>query len=273
MALTISQRTNNDGFPKPGELIKVKQAFQLEANDRALINILYEHAHNSGNIGVEENKWMIKLKDIRMSNTNNNQDLYDSIRRIMSTILRIDFIDSEGKERHILTNMFEIFDLPSNNINDESVVYYKIPIDLLRVLVKSNHWGRIKSKEVCGMTSKYAVQLYEFIQLVKNRDKPFDKMTITEFREMMNVPPDSYKNGKDFVKFVIEPALLEVNGLSDMAVDIRIIREHSRAPITEVYLEWWEKDSDEYRKTLVERKLPKKTRLKRLKDDQSPKTI
>jgi hypothetical protein len=41
--------TNIEGFPKPGELIEITGAYGLEASDRAILNILYQHAHDSGN--------------------------------------------------------------------------------------------------------------------------------------------------------------------------------------------------------------------------------
>ena len=47
-SLTISQKTNLSGFPKPSELIEITGAHQLEATDRAIQNMLFQHAHDSG---------------------------------------------------------------------------------------------------------------------------------------------------------------------------------------------------------------------------------
>ena len=51
--LTRLQRTNLDGFPKPGELIEIAGAHELEASDRAILNLLYQHAMTAGGL------WMI----------------------------------------------------------------------------------------------------------------------------------------------------------------------------------------------------------------------
>jgi hypothetical protein len=50
MSLTLNQKTNWEGVPKPGELIEITGAHALEASDRVLINLLYQIAHDSGDL-------------------------------------------------------------------------------------------------------------------------------------------------------------------------------------------------------------------------------
>jgi hypothetical protein len=47
-SLTLDQRTNIDGVPKAAELIEISGGHALEASDRAIMNMLYQHAHDSG---------------------------------------------------------------------------------------------------------------------------------------------------------------------------------------------------------------------------------
>ena len=64
---------------------------------------------------------------------------------------------------------------------------------------------------------------------------------------------------------MIEPALLEVNGLSDMSVQIELTRAHSRAPITGVTLAWWRKEGDDFCAAYAERQRSKAGRMARLR--------
>jgi hypothetical protein len=64
---------------------------------------------------------------------------------------------------------------------------------------------------------------------------------------------------------VLDPAILEVNGLSDMSVQIETERIHSRAPIRAVSLGWWQKSGDEFRAAMEERNRSKLGRMARLK--------
>jgi hypothetical protein len=44
---TLAQKSNVIGFPKAGELIEIAGAHALTSSDRAILNLLYQHAHDS----------------------------------------------------------------------------------------------------------------------------------------------------------------------------------------------------------------------------------
>ena len=46
MSRTLEQRSNLDGYPKAGELIEMTGLEDLEASQRAISNLLYQHAHD-----------------------------------------------------------------------------------------------------------------------------------------------------------------------------------------------------------------------------------
>ena len=79
------------------------------------------------------------------------------------------------------------------------------------------------------------------------------------------MPPGAYERGNDFIKRVIDPAVLEVNGLSEYGVKVDVDRAYSRAPITGVTLGWWKKAPEAYRATHAERHRSKLGRMARLK--------
>lgn len=115
------------------------------------------------------------------------------------------------------------------------------------------------------MSSKYTIALYEMVQLRGNMDRCVENFALERFRDLLGVPPGAYERGNDFIKRVIEPAVLEVNGLSEYGVRVEIDRAYSRAPITGVTLGWWRKDGDEYRTTHQERQRSKLGRMARLR--------
>jgi Initiator Replication protein len=115
-----------------------------------------------------------------------------------------------------------------------------------------------------ALTSKYAT-LYEMIELRRNLDRCIEVFAVDRFRDLLGVPPGTYKLGPDFVRYVVQPAVLEVNGLSDMGVLIEPRRRHARAPIHEVVVNWWKKEGEEFRAALQEIQEAKAGRMKRLK--------
>ncbi len=92
-----------------------------------------------------------------------------------------------------------------------------------------------------------------------------EPFSLDRFRDLLGVPPGAYERGNDFIKRVIDPAVLEVNGLSEYGVKVDVGRAYSRAPITGITLGWWKKDIETYRKTYAERQRSKLGRLARLK--------
>jgi plasmid replication initiation protein len=115
------------------------------------------------------------------------------------------------------------------------------------------------------MTSKYAIALYEMVQLRAKMDRCVETFPIAHFRELLGVPPGAYDRGNNFARFVIQPAMLEVNGLSDMSVDLTLARRGKFAPIEAVTVTWWRKEGEEFRAVMRERDRSKVGRMARLR--------
>lgn len=118
-----------------------------------------------------------------------------------------------------------------------------------------------------AMTSKYAISLYEMVCLRINLNTCVERFTIERFRELVGVPPNSYADGQDFRRKVIEPAVLEVNRLSDLHVDIELVRKHARAAIHEVVVMWRKQEGEEFRASTQERNRSKIGRRSRLRGE------
>jgi hypothetical protein len=269
---TLEQKTNAQGFPKPGELIEMVGTHALEASDRAIMNVLYRHAHDSGQLADPDAKWEIPLSIVRdaFSRHESKDRLVNSLKRLKAVVVSVAYIDEEGDEpepRIKLTGLFDFLDISAGEIEKRGTVRYNLPRQLVPIIAKSGHWGRIKAEVVCAMTSKYAMALYEALQLRANLNRCVDTFPVERFREMLGVPPGAYERGNNFLQFVIQPALLEVNGLSDMSADIALVRRHSRAPVTAVTMSWWRKSGDEFRAAMQERNRSKVGRMARLRGE------
>jgi hypothetical protein len=116
-----------------------------------------------------------------------------------------------------------------------------------------------------AMTSKYAIALYELVCLRINLQTCIEVFPIERFRELLGVPPNAYADGQDFRRKVIDPAVVEVNRLSDLHVDIELRRRHARAAIHEVAVAWRRQVGDEFRASMQERERSKVGRRERLR--------
>ena len=246
---TSKQITNLDGFPKAAELIEITGAHALEASDRAIFNQLLQIAHDSGRLTEPDAEWEVKFSVLRQkasSRHESNDRIRESLRRLRRTEVKVRYTSPRnGKPRVLETTLLPATDTDVEDDSDATVKFTIIK-GLREILDRSNRWGRIRCEVSYAMTSKYAIALYEMVCLRANRHHCVEKISVADFRELLGVPPGTYERGLDFQRKVIEPALLEVNGLSDVGVEIRLERRHARAPIDGVCLTWWRKSGEEF---------------------------
>lgn len=269
MSLTVLQRSNDRGFPKPSELIEITGAHGLEASDRAILNLLYQYAQDGGLASETVGEWEIALALLRPSKHESNDRLRESLDRLMQVIVNVPYISRDGEPRTLKTHLFDFFDLPDTETG-AATVKFGVPHRLRPILARSNRWGRIKAEVVCAMSSRYAIALYELVQLRANMDRCIEAFPVDRFRDLLGVPPGTYERGNDFVRYVLQPAELEVNGLSDMGVKVEPRRRSPRAPIDAVTVTWWPKQGDEFRATYRERQRSKLGRTARLRGQVEP---
>jgi Initiator Replication protein len=266
-SLTTKQQSNFDGFPKAAELIEIEGAHALEASDRAMFNQLLQTAHDSGRLTEADAEWEISLASLRRASTKHesNDRIRDSLRRLRRTEVRVTYVSGRtGLSRTMETHLLEFTDTDDVD-SPAATVQFGIPKRLRVVLARSNRWGRIRCEVSYAMTSKYAIALYEMVCLRANLDRCTETIEIGRFRELLGVPPGAYDRADNFMRNVVTPALLEVNGLSDISAQIEMVRQHPRAPAHAVALAWWRKTGEEFRNAMQERNRSKVGRMARLK--------
>jgi replication initiator protein len=266
VSLTVAQKTNSSGFPKPGELIEITGAHQLEASDRAIQNMLFQYAHDSGRMTHPDAEWEITFAEIRrpLSKHESNDRVRASLDKLMSIQVVVHYLSGRGEPRTMKTHLLEFTDTDDRD-GDSATVLFGIPKKLRAALARSNRWGRVRCEVTYAMTSKYAIALYELVCLRINLHTCVEVFPIDRFRELLGVPPNAYADGQDFRRKVIEPAVLEVNKLSDMHVDIELKRKHPRAAIYEMIVAWRKQEGDEFRASMRERDRSKVGRKARLR--------
>ena len=271
-SLTFKQQSNHDGFPKAAELIEIEGAHALEASDRAMFNQLLQTAHDSGRLTEPDAEWEISLAALRRGSTKHesNDRIRYSLRRLRRTEVRVSYISARtGLPRTMETHLLDFTDTDDVD-SPNATLQFAFPRRLRTVLARSNRRGRIRCEISYAMTSKYAIALYEMVCLRANLDRCVETIDIAKFRELLGVPPGAYDRADNFMRNVVAPAVLEVNGLSDIGVEIEMVRKHPRAPAHAVAITWWRKRGDEFRAAMQERNRPKFGRMARLKGRVEP---
>ena len=115
---TVEQKTNLLGFPKPGEIIEMPAPRCSKQATGRIFNVLYQMAHDSGELLDPAAEWEIPLATLRQAFSKHEGDtrLRDSLERLRSVKANINYLDDNGEPRVILTSLFDFFDIPAREM-------------------------------------------------------------------------------------------------------------------------------------------------------------
>ena len=88
---------------------------------------------------------------------------------------------------------------------------FGFPPLLIPILKEPTRFARLRVHFLLKLSGKYAVTLYEVLEGFVNRRDGQCRVSIDELRTWLKVPADSYATWKDFRKWVLDPALKQIN--------------------------------------------------------------
>lgn len=249
MAKTIAQIPNLDGMVKPGELIEVRPSTELSLQARRIFNVMIENAWSEI---AEDKAHRVEMSKLR-GRHKGGERVADSLRQLMTTVVEVPTkIDGEAAayETTLLVETSRTLDEDSPN----AVVLYTFSKGLRQIIARSGYWGRIKGYVCFSFSSKYALVLYEALCLRGNLRANEQEFSVDQFRELLGVPDGTYNGFPQLKQRVIDPAVLEVNKLSDFTVEIDPVREGGRirGKLVGFKMYWEKKPREEWREVLAE---------------------
>jgi hypothetical protein len=243
------QKSNLNGFVKPGELVDMRAGADLSLHDRRIFNLLIEHAWSEI---AEDKAHRIAIAKLRGPHKGGER-VADSVSALMKTLVEVP-TTLEGKvalfKTHLLGDTTQVVDESS----PDALLVYKFPEGLRKIIQNSGYWGRIKAHVMFSFSSKYALTLYEALCLRGNLHTHEQVFSVEEFRSLLGVQPGQHKLFKNLKLRVLNLAVTEVNGLSDFTVEIDPIREGGmvRGKLTGFRLIWDKKSADEWKSVMDE---------------------
>lgn len=263
MIRTINQKSNADGFVKPGELVNMRAAAHLSLQDRRIFNLLIENAWSQ--IG-EDVTHRIAIARLRGPRHKGGERVADSVRTLMQTIVEIPVtLDGEPaiKAMQLLGETTRVIDEDSA----KATLLYSFSKGLRQIIQDSRYWGRIRIFIMFAFTSKYALALYEGVCLRANLRTSEQTFSVEEFRALLGVEPGKLEEAFNLKKWALDPAVAEVNHLSDFRVEVEAIRDGGqlRGRLTGYRMTWERKTDEEWAATLNEHMRPKVGRKARRK--------
>jgi len=135
VSLAIVQKSNLNGFVKPGELVDMRAGADLSLHDRRIFNLLIEHAWSE--IG-EDKAHRIAIAKLRGPHKGGER-VADSVSSLMQTLVEVP-TTLEGKvalfKTHLLGDTTQVVDESS----PDALLVYKFPEGLRKIIQNSGYW-------------------------------------------------------------------------------------------------------------------------------------
>jgi hypothetical protein len=250
MSRSVEQRSNQDGFVKPGELVDMRAGAVLSLQDRRVFNLLIENAWSEI---TEDRIHRIAVAKLRGPRHKGGERVADSVKTLMTTLVEVPTM-LEGQPGIFATQLLGETTRTIDEDSPNAVLLYEFPKGLRRVIQDSRYWGRIKAYVMFAFTSKYALALYEVVCLRGNLRVNEQTFSVEEFRALLGVDQGQYPGFPQLKQKVLGPAVLEINALSDFTVEIEPMRDGGmmRGKLTGFRLRWERKPGEEWQSVLDE---------------------
>jgi hypothetical protein len=198
-----------------------EQGGELTATDRKLFNWLLAVAYPTLRENVE---FKVLTADVRayLGSHESNDRVIAAVERLSNVRLRLDYFAETDEERRY-TGPLIVGDTPKQ----DGVIFFQFPERLKPMLAEPAMYARLRLAVMGQFRSKYAVVLYELLELYSNRDRPVWTVTIEDLRALVGVG-DKMRNFKDFRSRVLDPALQEINDKADLTAEVEEVRDGRR---------------------------------------------
>jgi hypothetical protein len=200
---------------------------QLSLADRRLFNFLLAHAYPR--LGKRPNH-AVRLSDIRGfaamardgAGEADNRRLKGSIERLQKTLVTFNYLDSDRG------SVWQSSQLLGTCILAERTgeLTYMFPAGLEERLTEPALYSYISLRVIYQFESKYALILYEILKRYADRDaaEPYWAVKTSELRDLLGCR-ERLKDWKDFRRRALDPALEEIDRLSEFAVEALEVRQ------------------------------------------------
>jgi Initiator Replication protein len=253
---TLDARPDTISMIKPGEMIDVIEMSPLTLSDRRIYNMLIENAWERIDQPVTHT---IEMRAIRGTRDANDR-VGESVERLMSSIARLE-IEINGRR---CIRRVQLLGDTDEDKDDEGLLYYRFPPGLRAIIRKSRIFARLRKDVIFALSSKYALALYELCEKRVNLGWIWqEEFTVERFRQLLGVDPDKLKAFKNLNQKAIQPAVAEVNFLSDFGCSVEPVLAGRK--VIKVRLSWWKKNIDELKTAYRELQSAKVGRRSRIK--------
>lgn len=197
--------------------------------DRRLYNYLLHNAFQGLKKRLEFTIGLKDLEGVYGVGKPSKEQLNESIRKLMRTLVEFETTEQNRKQWHITSLLADaIFDEKDGLLRyrypETCQILLTDPINLEKCLIQAH------------FNYKYSNLLYELLATEHYSGKSDYLIELEDLRECLHVEPDKMPNFTDFNRFVLEPALKEINSYASFAVKFDASRKGRK--VTQIHFQF-----------------------------------
>lgn len=256
--LGVIEWTPNPGtMYKPGEMIEVRGVGELTLEDKRIYNILIENAWGPEMLDANHT-FSIPMSALHPDGYGGKRERIDAtLRKLQATIVELK-LPNDGSRLLQLLGTADIHPTAS-----PARVDYHFAARAGELIQSSKMFAILDLAVMKSFTSKYAFSLYEHIaRRINMTYKCYETFSVSDMRDVLGVEDGKLTATKNLQSFAINPALLEVNGIS--SYNVSIVPKREKRKIVGYVMGWQRKTEEELRKAHAEMRRPVVGRKARL---------
>lgn len=171
-----------------------------------LLHAVWDHLENSS---VHE----IAVRDIcrvfrELGGDHNSSWIWESAQRLSRSIVEWEQNEADHRYRGISSLFSAVI---TEDARENGVLRFAFPPLLIPILKDPRRFARLRVHFMMSLSGKYAVTLYELLESATNRREPAIEISLPDLRRWLKVPQDKLARYQDLRRFVLEPAVAQIN--------------------------------------------------------------
>lgn len=212
-------RFNED---KPNEVILPQEVCNIQFPNGASLSLLasklfVQLVNVAGSDIVKDKKHTVPYSALNWSGRD-KEYIKEAILELQRTTVEIknEVCQQSGQ---ILTDVKQDYDVYSGELD------YYFSKTFIKIVENSRFWATISAQAVLLMECKYSIWLYQMLAPRKNLKilQAFE-LSLDELKTRLGATAKTYKDWHSFKRFVLEPAIEEINFLTDILISYETVK-------------------------------------------------
>ena len=180
---------------------------------RKFINIMIHIAQKTGDKSLYYVD-IVDLKKMCKISTVGNDEIISSLKGLQDIKIEYNIFEKD-KEKWGRRSLIGDVEIEINKQKNNSFLEFEIPVKMKNKILNPTMYAPLDIYLIAGFKSAYTIILYEFLRDYLTAPK-VKYLTITQFRKIMSLSDNKYKEFKYLKRDVLDKAVSEINKKSDL---------------------------------------------------------